>query len=85
MKLHLLYFARLRESVGMASEDLEVPTTVTTVAQLRTYLLARGGAWTEALSPARRIRAAVNQQMVDDSATLVEDAEVALFPPVTGG
>ena len=84
MKLHLLYFARLRESVGMASEDLEVPATVTTVAQLRAHLSERGGAWTEALAPARRIRAAVNQQMVDDGAALVAGAEVALFPPVTG-
>ena len=59
MKLHLLYFARLREAVGTHAEELEVPPAVTTVAQLRAHLAARGGAWAEALAPARQIRAAI--------------------------
>ncbi len=85
MKLQLLYFAQLREAVGVAMETLEVPATVTTVAQLRAHLGERGDVWAEALAPARRIRAAIDQHMVDDHATLIEGAEVALFPPVTGG
>lgn len=85
MKLRMLYFARLRESVGIAGEALELPERVRTIAQLRAYLSERGGAWAEALAPAHHIRAAMNQQMVNDEASLQEGAEVALFPPVTGG
>lgn len=85
MKLRLLYFARLRESVGCASEELELPEHIRTVAQLRVYLSERGGAWAEAFASMRSIRAAINQQMVNDQAPLQEGAEVALFPPVTGG
>lgn len=85
MKLQLLYFAQLREAVGIQAEAIEVPPAVTTVAHLRGHLAQRGGVWAQALAPHRPIRAAINQRMVDDSAALVEGAEVALFPPVTGG
>lgn len=85
MKLRMLYFARLRESVGIAGEALELPEGIHTIAQLRAHLSERGGAWAEALAPARQIRAAINQHMVNDEAPLQEGAEVALFPPVTGG
>jgi molybdopterin synthase sulfur carrier subunit len=85
MRLRVLYFARLRESLGVAVEDLEVPPNVATVAQLRAYLIDRGAEWADAFAPGRRIRAALNQDMVDENAPLTEDAEVAFFPPVTGG
>lgn len=85
MRLRVLYFARLRETVGIAGEDLEVPAHVATIAQLRMHLIDRGAAWADALNPSRRIRAAINHDMVSDEAPLAEGAEVAFFPPVTGG
>lgn len=85
MKLRLLYFARLREAVGIAGEDIEVPPGIETVAQLRAHLVDRGAEWADAFAPTRRIRAAVNQDMVGDEAPLEDGAEVAFFPPVTGG
>ena len=45
MKVKVLYFAGLREQLGTRGEDLEVSPAVTTVAGLRTLLMARGGAW----------------------------------------
>ena len=48
-------------------------------------LLARGGAYAEALAPGKSVRVALNQTMSDESALLVEGAEVGFFPPVTGG
>ncbi len=85
MKLRVLYFAALRERVGRSEETLDVPQQVNTVAQLRAWLSQRGEPWTAALAGNNRIRAAVDQAMVDDQHALREGAEVAFFPPVTGG
>jgi molybdopterin synthase sulfur carrier subunit len=81
----ILYFARLREAVGTASEQVELPRVGATLADLRAILVSRGGAWSEELRENRRIRAAVNQAMADDITPLADGDEVAFFPPVTGG
>ena len=83
MKLHLLYFARLRERFGLAEETLDFDGT--TAAQLIAHLQARGGVWAEELDGSRAFRVAVNQDIVALDAALPDHAEVAIFPPVTGG
>ena len=85
MNVTVLYFARLREAVGRDREMLELPAGVTTVGALRAWLIARGAPWAEAFTEITRIRAAVAQQMATDDTALSEGAEVAFFPPVTGG
>jgi sulfur-carrier protein len=85
MKLTVLYFARLREAMGRGSETVEVPAGVATVADLRDWLTARGEPAASAFAQIARVRVAVNQDLADDSAALSEGAEVAFFPPVTGG
>ncbi|MGD9943700.1 MAG: molybdopterin converting factor subunit 1 [Burkholderiaceae bacterium] len=84
-RLRILYFASLREALGTASEAPELPAAVSTVGELRGWLRARGGAWAEQLAEGRAIRAAVDQQMADAGTPLRDGAEVAFFPPVTGG
>jgi molybdopterin synthase sulfur carrier subunit len=81
----ILYFARLREALGTAREELALPASVSDIAGLRAALVGRGGAWAETLGQARRIRTAVNQQMAGDEAAVRDGDEVAFFPPVTGG
>lgn len=83
MKVQLRYFASIRESLGTGSESLD--TQATTLAALRAELVARGGAYAEALAPGRAVRVALNQTMSDETAALSEGAEVGFFPPVTGG
>lgn len=85
MKVTVLYFARLREAIGRDREALELPTEVTTVGALRAWLIARGAPWAEAFTEIKRIRAAVAQVMATDETPLAEGAEIAFFPPVTGG
>jgi molybdopterin synthase sulfur carrier subunit len=85
MNLTVLYFARLREALGRDRESIEVPGSVVTVGQLRAWLVARGEPFASAFSEIKRIRAAVDQTMVNEDALLVDGAEVAFFPPVTGG
>ncbi len=77
------YFASLREALG-PGEAVELPAGAT-VGALRDALLARGGRHAEVLARGRAVRAALNQQMADEAAALAEGAEVAFFPPVTGG
>lgn len=83
MKLRILYFARLRERFGVAEESLDFAGT--TAADLVAELQARGGVWAEELAAGRAFRVAVNQDIVALDAALPEQAEVAIFPPVTGG
>jgi molybdopterin synthase sulfur carrier subunit len=83
MKLRVLYFARLRERFGVAEETLDFAGA--TAADLIAQLQARGGAWAEELGAGRAFRVAVNQDIVALDALLPDNAEVAIFPPVTGG
>jgi molybdopterin synthase sulfur carrier subunit len=85
VKLRLLYFARLREALGTDHEDVTVPEGVDDVAALTAWLRARGGAWTSELAAGRAYRVAVNQDMAHPGTRLAEGAEIAIFPPVTGG
>ena len=83
MKIQLRYFASLREALGPA-EEIELPSG-STLGQLRDQLLARGGRYAEVLARGRAVRCALNLTMSDESAPVPEGAEVAFFPPVTGG
>jgi molybdopterin synthase sulfur carrier subunit len=85
VKLRVLYIAALRERIGCAEETVDVPDDVRAVGALRGWLAARGEPWASAFGQTRQVRAAVDQSMADDAAALHEDAEVAFFPPVTGG
>ncbi|MCB5189990.1 molybdopterin converting factor subunit 1 [Methylobacillus arboreus] len=82
--IQLLYFARLREALGTEGESLSWPGP-DSVSALKKLLAARGGAWQEQFADNSRLRAAVNQQLVADSAVVQQGDEVAFFPPVTGG
>lgn len=83
MKVQVRYFASLREALG-PGEAVDVPAGAT-LGALRDTLLARGGRHAEALARTRAVRCALNQVMADEAAALTEGAEVAFFPPVTGG
>ena len=77
------YFASLRERLG-ASENFAI-TAGTTLGQLRDALIARGGAHADAQARGRALRCALNQVMADEATPVPAGAEVAFFPPVTGG
>jgi molybdopterin synthase sulfur carrier subunit len=82
--LNVLYFASLRETLGVTSESVALPG-LATVDGLVTALRARGGAWADALAVGRRWRVAVNHDMAALDTPLKAGDEVAIFPPVTGG
>lgn len=77
------YFASIREALGQGEEAVDTPAA--TLGALRQELLERGGAYAEVLAPGRAVRMALNQTLSDEAAPLPAGAEVAFFPPVTGG
>lgn len=82
-KINVKYFASIREALGTGAESLE--THAPDVAGLRDELIARGGVYAESLARGKAVRVAINQTLAMETAALVEGAEVAFFPPVTGG
>ena len=81
--VHIQYFASIREAMGLANETLQ--TTAVSLAELREVLIARGGEGGSALARGKAVRMALNKVMVNESTPLLDRAEVAFFPPVTGG
>ncbi|QTN28836.1 molybdopterin converting factor subunit 1 [Rhodoferax sp. AJA081-3] len=82
-QVNVKYFASIREALGTGGEVME--TLASTVSGLRDELIARGGVYAESLARGKAVRVAINQTLAPETAALVEGAEVAFFPPVTGG
>ena len=83
LTVQVRYFASVREALGKADEA--IATTATTLGVLRDELIARGEPYTQALARGRAVRMALDQVMAREDAALRDGAEVAFFPPVTGG
>ncbi len=81
----LLYFAWVREKIGMASEVVSLPATVKNVADTIGWLRTRGSGYEAAFSRPQVIRTAIDQLHVKDDALVTGAREIAFFPPVTGG
>ncbi len=81
--VHIKYFASIREALGIGTETVE--TAAPDVAGLRDELVARGGLYATSLARGKAVRVAINQTLAVETAPLVDGAEVAFFPPVTGG
>jgi len=83
--IKVLYFARLREQLGTASEEFAAADELPTVGDLAASLRGRGGIWSELLAEDETILVAVNQEMARPDTLIKDGDEVAFFPPVTGG
>lgn len=83
MTIDLLYFAWLRERIGLSAEQYQ--TDAATVAELVEELKAREERYAFVFSDLSAIRVAVDQELVELSHPLKGAREVAFFPPMTGG
>ena len=83
--VNLVYFARLREALGLDSEKVTLPQDVGDVASLTQWLRGRGKVWDTELAPGNSVRVAVNLEVAEQSTCIADGDEVAFFPPVTGG
>jgi sulfur-carrier protein len=83
--VHIVYFAWVREKIGVDAEDIDLPENVKTCAHLAAHLALRGGGYSEALGDIGKLRCAVDLTMTAIDTVLNDPAEIAFFPPVTGG
>lgn len=81
----ILYFASIKELLGLARESVELPPGIRHVGALAASLRGRGEVWADALRGGPALKVAVNQSMTTLDALIKDGDEIAFFPPVTGG
>lgn len=81
----ILYFASLAETLGMKSEQIQLPAECKTVTDLVQLLIVRGEPFADAFGGSTRILVAINQEMSEPATDITNSDEIAFFPPVTGG
>jgi molybdopterin synthase sulfur carrier subunit len=81
----LRYFAWVRERIGKPEEDIELPASVATIADLMSFLAERGEEYAHAFENPKVIRAAVDRTHVRADRAIAGAREIAFFPPMTGG
>ena len=83
--MKLLYFAWVRERIGTAEENLQLPETISNIDELLGWLQGQSEGHAIALADKDRLRIAVNQTYIRGNPTITDSDEIAIFPPVTGG
>ncbi len=83
--MKLVYFAWVRERVGKTDEDVQLPESVATVADLVRWLKGRGEEYEYAFENEGIVRAAIDHVHVKPEASIAGAREIAFFPPMTGG
>lgn len=83
--LRLVYFAWVRERIGVPEETVSLPDGIATVADLARWLAGRGERYAHAFENADIVRAALDHAHVRPDSPIGEAREVAFFPPMTGG
>ncbi|WP_062011613.1 molybdopterin converting factor subunit 1 [Aureimonas sp. AU4] len=83
--MKIVYFAWIRERIGMAEEEVVLPAGVVTVGDLLLWLKAQSDNHAAALQAPEVVRVAIDQEHVEHSQPLEGAKEVAIFPPMTGG
>ena len=81
----LMYFAWVRERIGVSEEMVDLPDDVKTAGDLLAFLAKRGDGYALALRHPKVIRVAINQEHVEHDELIAGAREIALFPPMTGG
>jgi molybdopterin synthase sulfur carrier subunit len=83
--MRLSYFAWVRERVGKAEEEIELPGDIATIGDLLTWLKGRGEEYAHAFEHGEVIRAAIDRRHVRPDTAIAGAREIAFFPPMTGG
>ena len=83
--MQVLYFASIREQLGLEAEQVELNAATRNVRALIEYLcMIHDERWSKALSDPNLL-VSVNQELSSLDTVLGGTDEVAFFPPVTGG
>lgn len=83
--MKLVYFAWIRERIGISEETVALPAGIVTVSDLLHWLKGRGDNYDAALQAPEIVRVALDQEHCDHSDPIGNVREIAFFPPMTGG
>ncbi len=83
--IKLVYFAWVRERVGKSDELVELPASISSVAELLAWQQTRGEAYQHAFEHASVIRVALDKRHAQHGSAIAGVTEIAFFPPMTGG
>ena len=83
--MKIRYFAWVRERIGRGEEDVDLPAGITTTSALVEWLKGRGPEYAHALAEPAAVRVAVDRVHAGRDQPIAGAAEVAIFPPMTGG
>lgn len=83
--LRLVYFAWVRERIGLTEETVTPPAGTATVADLVRWLKTRGEGYELAFENPAIVRAAIDQTHAKPATSITGAREIAFFPPMTGG
>lgn len=83
--MKVLYFAWLRQTIGVAEETVAPPAAVGVAGELIDWLASRSPAHAAAFKDRGTIRIAIDQEFAEPGDSIRDAGEVAFFPPVTGG
>jgi len=83
--MKLVYFAWVRERIGLSEEEVALPASVSSVRDLLLWLKTRGETYEHALQYPEVIRVAIDQEHAEHGDLIGDAREIALFPPMTGG
>jgi len=84
-RVKLVYFAWVRERIGLPEEEVELPPAIATIADLVGWLKTRGEEYDYAFENEGVVRAAIDKVHARPDAPLAGAREIAFFPPMTGG
>lgn len=83
--IRLVYFAWVRERIGLGEEERNLPDHVITIHDLLSWLPTLGDEYAGAMEHAHALRVAIDQEIVEPDAVIGTAREIAIFPPMTGG
>ena len=83
--MRVLYFAKVREIIGLPEENIDLPSNIKTVEDFLDYLISKENKYDLALNNKEAIHIACDEDHVDKDFILKNTKEIAIFPPVTGG
>jgi sulfur-carrier protein len=83
--MQLVYFAKVRETIGHASETIALPNTVQCIGDMIDWLSQKSPEYAAAFVDHSKLRFALDQVMATTETAITGAKELAIFPPVTGG
>ncbi len=80
-KVKVLFFATIRERMGTKTLELEIPTDLT-IQGLKDRL---AGEYPKVKESMKSVLITINREYAFDEAIVPANAEIGMFPPVSGG